>query len=153
MERKVYFPFHLFEYQRNRQKEDMKTKKILIPLFLLLISFTACSQSNVGTLTQSSNDMTGALTFSPDPIDAMTPVTLSLQLTDSSGKAIDGAQVSYDLTMPAMKMPPNQPEATSQGNGLYTVETSFSMSGDWQAAVTIKQGNASTVLTFDFKVK
>jgi nitrogen fixation protein FixH len=131
----------------------MEKKKVLIILFLLLVTLTACSQSSVGALTQSSEDMTGMLTFNPDPIDSMTPVTLSLQLTDSSGQAIDDAQVSYDLTMPAMSMPPNQPQATSQGNGLYTAQTTFSMSGEWQAAVTIVQGGNTTTLTFDFKVK
>ena len=131
----------------------MKNKRTRLFLLFLFVMLTACTQSNIGALTQTNNDITGTLNFDPDPVEVMTPVTLSLQLADSSGKAIDGAQVSYDLTMPAMPMAPNQPQASLQGNGVYIAETTFSMSGDWQAAVTIEKDGQTSTLTFDFKVK
>lgn len=131
----------------------MKNKKILIFLFLLIITLTACSKSGLGALTQSSNNITGVLTFDPDPFEVMSPVTLSLQLTDATGQPINDAQVSYDLTMPAMKMPANQPQAIFQGEGLYTAQTTFSMSGEWQADVIVVQGSETTTLTFDFSIK
>ncbi len=131
----------------------MKVIRYLTFALLMLAVLTGCGKSNVGTLTQSDGNIEGTLSFDPDPFDVMSPVTLSLQLVDANGKAIDNAQVSYDLTMPAMKMPPSQPQAASQGNGLYTTQTTFSMSGDWRADVTVVQGGETTTLTFDFKVK
>ena len=131
----------------------MKSKGILIVMFILTVSLLSCKSSSVGALTQTSNKITGILTFEPDPLIAMKTATLKLQLSDQNGNPIEGAHVSYDLTMPAMKMPPNQPQAIAQASGLYIAETTFSMSGDWQAAVTILQGEETTTLTFDFKVQ
>jgi hypothetical protein len=83
----------------------------------------------------------------------MDPVTLSLTLTDPNGQAIEGAQVAYDLTMPGMAMPPNQPQASDKGNGLYETGTTFSMSGDWRAEATVAYNGKTTTFTFDFSIK
>lgn len=119
------------------------------------MSFTliACQNSPLGNINQTSNGVTGTLSFSPDPPIEMKTADLTLQLIDQNEQPIEDAQVSFDFTMPAMKMPPNQPKAISQGDGLYTVQTGFSMSGDWQAEVTILQDSETTRLIFDFKVQ
>ncbi len=83
----------------------------------------------------------------------MKPVTLSLTLTDSKGNAIEGADVAYDLTMPGMTMPPNHPQATDKGKGLYQVDTTFTMSGDWHAEAAVTYKGVTTPFTFDFSVQ
>ncbi len=124
------FPFHLLNIKEKRLKEDMKNKKILIFLFLLIITLTACSKSGLGALTQSSNNITGVLTFDPDPFEVMSPVTLSLQLTDAAGQPINDAQVSYDLTMPAMKMPAKSTPGDIPGRRtLYSPDHFFNVRG------------------------
>ena len=134
-------------------------KKIIVfALFvILMLSMLGCrstgSQSSAETLTQLSGDMTATLSFNPDPPVMMSPVEMTLMLTDSAGEAVDGAQVSYDLTMPAMPMPPNQPEASGQGNGEYQTEATFTMGGEWQADVEVVVNGETVNFTFDFKVQ
>ena len=123
-------------------------------VFLLLLF--ACQyrqQHAVQEFTQTQNGITAVFSISPDSPTAMEPVTLSLKLTDASGKAIEGAQVAYDFTMPGMTMPPNQPQATDKRGGVYQADTAFSMSGDWRAEATIAYNGKTVPFTFDFSVK
>ena len=131
-------------------------KKIFLsPLALIILTFilAGCGQATIPEFTQTQNGITAVFSMSPDLPAAMEPVTLSLKLTDASRKAIEGAQVAYDLTMPGMTMPPNQPQATDKGGGVYQVNTAFSMSGDWRAKATITYNGETIPFTFDFSVK
>ena len=83
----------------------------------------------------------------------MEPVTLSLSLTDLNGQAIESAQVAFDLTMPGMSMPPNQPQASDKGGGLYIAESTFTMSGDWRAQAAVILNGETTTFIFDFAIK
>jgi len=128
----------------------------LFLLVFLMLVLTACGGSNdqatIGELTQTDGDLKAVLSFSPDPPGMMSAVQMTLTLTDSSGKPVEGAQVSYDLTMPAMPMPTNKPEATDQGNGVYLTTATFTMAGEWQAAATIIVNGETSEFSFDFKV-
>ena len=134
-------------------------KKIIYIAFfvVLMLSMLGChsagGQFSAEAMTQISGDMTATLSFDPDPPAMMSPVEMTLMLTDSAGEAVDGAQVSYDLTMPAMTMPPNQPEASGQGNGEYQTEATFTMGGEWQADVTVVVNSETVNFTFDFEVQ
>jgi hypothetical protein len=131
-------------------------KKYLFSLFVLAIlifPLSGCGQATTNEFTQTRGGITAVLSMTPDVPAMMEPVLLSLKLTDAKGKSIEGAQVAYDLTMPGMTMPPNQPQASDKGNGLYEEQTTFTMSGDWRAEVTVTYNGETTLFTFDFSVK
>jgi nitrogen fixation protein FixH len=130
-----------------------KRKAFILLALIFLLSFAACSQKGSGAMTQTADGITGVLTLDPDPPETMIPVTFSLELSDENGQPVENADVSYDLTMPAMKMPPNKPSADEQQNGLYQTRTTLSMAGDWQAEASINLNGKITTLIFDFKVK
>ena len=135
----------------------MKKWSFLSILGIMSLFLAGCngssSQSAIGTLTQTNGDLSAELSFSPDPPGMMSAVEMTLTLTDSSGSPVEGAQVSYDLTMPAMRMPLNQPEATEQGGGVYLAEATFTMGGEWQTAATVTVNGETVDFTFDFKVE
>lgn len=126
-------------------------------LFFLMFWLVGCNSSKGNSssesIAQTSGGLTGKLSFDPDPPVMMSPVEMTLTLSDSNGNAVDGAQVSYDLTMPAMPMPPNQPEARGQGNGNYQTEATFTMQGEWQADVTVVVNGKTENFIFEFTVK
>lgn len=121
----------------------MTKMRWLILFAIPALCLSACSRRPAGTSTQSQAGLTAILAIAPDPPAVMEPVQLSLTLSDTEGHPVDGAQVSYDLTMPAMAMPPNRPSASAAGSGLYSATAVFTMSGDWQVqvAVVYKQNN------------
>lgn len=131
----------------------MKKTAVWTLILIVLLLLTACSKSAGGTLTQTQGDYTASLAFDPDPPAMMTAVGMSLTLEDASGQLVEGAEVSYDLTMPAMSMPPNQPTATEQGSGVYETEATFTMGGEWQADAMVDVNGDTVHFTFDFKVE
>jgi hypothetical protein len=137
-----------------RRDEPMK-KNILILLVLVAMAFycSGCQQKEPQEFTQTQGGITATFTMKPASPGMMEPVRLSLSLTDASGQAIESAQVAYDLTMPGMSMPPNRPQASNEGNGLYVAETTFTMSGDWRAEATVTYNAETTTFTFDFLIK
>jgi hypothetical protein len=132
----------------------MFLKRILFLSLLIsaLFSLAGCSQPTIETMSQTHGGLTVELSFDPNPPAMMTSVEMTLVLKDSSGQPVDGAQVFYDLTMPAMKMPPNQPQAVGQGNGSYQTEATFTMGGQWQADVTVTVNGETVNFIFDFNV-
>ena len=121
-------------------KKNLLSSLVLVALALLLLS---CGGNNTQEFTQMQNEITATFSIAP----------ASLSLTVAKGQAIVGAQVAYNLTMPGMTMPPNQLQAMDEGNGLYTADATFTMSGDWRAEVTVDYGGELTIFNFDFSVK
>jgi hypothetical protein len=131
-------------------------KKYIFSLFVLAILIFllfGCGQATTNEFTQTRSGITAVFSMSPDAPATMEPVRLVLTLTDANDKAIDGSLVTYDLTMPGMSMPPNRPQATGKGKGLYEAQTIFTMSGDWRAEVTVTYKDEMIPFTFDFSVK
>ncbi len=81
----------------------------------------------------------------------MRETTLTLALHDTEGNRIRGASVNYDLTMPGMTMPANQPEASETENGTYEAQALFTMEGDWRCRVDVTLA-AGDSLEFAFNV-
>lgn len=121
-------------------------------LVALAFSLFGCGQAKTKELTQSQNGITAVFSMSPASPSMMEPVTLLFSLTDANGKVIEGAQVAYDLTMPGMAMPPNQPQATDEGSGHYNADAIFTMSGDWRAEATVTYNGETTIFAFDFSI-
>lgn len=131
-------------------------KKRFIYFFILIVlafALFGCGQTTIPEFTQTKDGITSVFGMSPASPAMMEPTSLSLTLTDANGQALEGAQVSYDLTMPGMTMPPNQPHASDKGQGLYLADTTFTMSGDWRAEVTVIYNGKTTIFTFDFSIK
>lgn len=73
----------------------------------------------------------GRITVSPFVPQSMREATIELSLTDAAGKPAAGRKVSFDLTMPAMAMPPNKPAAKEIRSGVYQAKAVFTMAGEW----------------------
>jgi hypothetical protein len=125
----------------------------LIPLVIALLLLSGCTGETNQEFSQTQNEITAEFHMSPASPVAMEPVTFSLNLSDPSGQAIEGAQVSYDLTMPGMMMPPNQPTAAAEGGGLYTSNAIFTMSGAWKVEAIVTYEGGTTIFPFEFSVK
>ena len=81
--------------------------------------------------------ITARLSLPSRPAPVMKPLQLSVTLVDASGQPVADRAVAFDLSMPAMAMPPNRPQVTSTGGGVYEANTLLSMSGEWQLTVEI----------------
>lgn len=73
----------------------------------------------------------GRVTVTPPAPQSMKEATIELSLTGASGKPAAGRKVSFDLTMPAMAMPPNKPAAKEIRSGVYQAKAVFTMAGEW----------------------
>ncbi|MDH4161716.1 MAG: FixH family protein [Nitrospirota bacterium] len=92
-------------------------------------------------------------------IDKNPPVTgdngVTVSVKDASGKAVAGAKVIVDYSMPAMPgMPPMnyKAEAVEKGD-VYKATMNLSMAGPWNIAVKISAGGKSGSLKFTVDAK
>ena len=83
-------------------------------------------------LTQSVNGISAAFKISPYPPTQLEDTNLQLTLKDENNQPISGAKVQLDLSKLELSMPPYFLQAKDGGDGIYQVQSSFSMSGDWQ---------------------
>ena len=86
---------------------------------------------------ESAGGITARLSLSPEPAPVMKPLRLSVALADAGGQPIVDRAVSFDLSMPAMTMPPNRPKVAAVGGGVYEATTLLSRAGEWQLTVEI----------------
>ena len=103
---------------------------------------------------QTAGGFTVALRASTYPPEPRGQARFVITITDKEGEPVTGARVVLDMTMPAMPMPPNRPEAIEQAPGQYTTTVVFTMAGEWDAliAVTTAQGEKISV-TFAMETK
>jgi len=91
----------------------------------------------------------GSLSFPSAPLQTMTAMPFTLEVFDSSGARIAGADASCELSMPAMRMPENSPRIASVGD-IYRGEAIFTMAGAWRMTCRIAPVSGPvTALTFD----
>jgi hypothetical protein len=123
-------------------------------LVLVVVGILAgCSSDRIGDIVATTDQLKGVLKLDPDPPVPMEPVKLSLTLTDLDGNPINGALVAYDLTMPGMSMPPNTPQTSNLGSGLYNATVILTMAGDWQLDAAVTIDGRETPLIFSFSTK
>jgi hypothetical protein len=120
---------------------------------LLALALGSCQGDSSQSYTQNKDGIVALFQLSPSSPVMMEPVSLSLSLTGSGGEPIEEAQVSYDLTMPGMTMPPNKPQARYEGRGVYMADATFTMAGEWRAQAVVIYGGETTTFTFDFSVQ
>jgi uncharacterized protein YcfL len=112
------------------------TAAILAILMSLLLNACGATPSPV-VHTQTSGSLTATLEVLPFPPAPMEDTTLELTLRDSDQRAVSSALVVFDLTMPAMEMPANRPQATEEESGTYRAKAIFTMAGEWQIRVEV----------------
>ncbi len=126
---------------------------ILVFLVLLITAFAGswgCASGKSGEgdqrtfPAQTIGDLTVTLRVSPYPPLPMRQAEFSISIADAQGRPVIGAQVSCDMTMPAMAMPPNRPQAVEQSPGLYTTPVMFTMAGDWEAHIEVLQKDGTS---------
>jgi hypothetical protein len=137
-------------------KQRAGVRRLVPALGLLIIMLPLCSCGGTASsapLVQTESDLSATLEITPDPPPVMQDTTLLLTLRDADGNLVSGASVMFDLTMPAMEMPENQPTATEEEDGIYRADTVFTMSGEWQIDAEVTVEETREVFTFLIDIK
>ena len=102
--------------------------------------------TEAGHFAQAGSEMSVTLQVDPFPPRSMREATFTITVTDPSGAPLQGATITCDMTMPAMPMPVNRPDAVEDDPGVYVAKVLFTMAGDWEAAVhvALPDGRAET---------
>ena len=125
-----------------------------IELLIIMGILCSCSgKASSAPLVQTDGDLSATLEFMPDPPTVMQDATLLLTLRDADDNLVSGASVMFDLTMPAMEMPENQPTATEEEDGIYRADTVFTMSGEWQIDAKVTIEGPQKAFTFLINIK
>ncbi len=124
----------------------MNTKILLILLVLMFgaigyLSLKVNSSSVLGTSTNGSGSI--SLSTNPNPLKPG-PATFLIDVKDKNGKVVDDAKVSYNINMTTMDMGAQNGNATSQGNGRYSISAKMTMLGPWKVSVTVKMTDGSS---------
>jgi YtkA-like len=115
----------------------------------IAVALSACGKAATPTpLAQTVGAWTATLSIVPNPPKSMGDATLELSLRDAQGQPVSGAEVRFDLTMPGMGMPPNQPVASEVGDGLYRARTIFTMAGKWLITADVSLQGTSERFAF-----
>ena len=84
------------------------------------------------------------LRVSPDP-PKVGPATVSLTLTDATGKPATGATLSLEGNMAHAGMKPVFADVREEKEGRYTADLEFTMAGDWFVLVTGKTSDGKAI--------
>jgi len=103
--------------------------------------------------TQTAGSLAATLAVDPQPPTPMQETTLRLALRDAAGRPVEGRKVCFDLTMPAMAMPPNRPVAREEGRGVYRAAALFTMAGEWEIRATVSSAGTDEVFAFRLKTR
>jgi hypothetical protein len=88
--------------------------------------------------------LTITLQVSPYPPKPRGQSQFMVSVIDERGDQVTGAEVGIAMTMPAMRMPPNQPRAVEQKAGKYSTPVVFTMAGAWEARVEVTTAQGET---------
>lgn len=103
----------------------------------------------VNTATQKVGNLNVTLAISPYPPASFQNGSFDITLTDDTGQAVTDAQISLDMTMPGMWMPPSKPSAQAVGSGKYHAAAFWTMRGLWRIEVIIQRGSSKQSAFFD----
>jgi nitrogen fixation protein FixH len=126
----------------------MKCATFVLLLLAISMTLSTCGEITSPNFTQTAGSLSATLNVVPDPPVPMEETTLELTVRNADGQPVVGADVRFDLTMPAMEMPPNRPEATEEENGVYRAQALFTMAGEWQILAEISSPGQSERFTF-----
>jgi hypothetical protein len=116
----------------------MKRAFLILMVLALLLSLVGCMQRDpVLPLTQDKSGISAALVMNPYPPTQMEEANLQLTLQDPNHQPISGARVQLDLSKLDISMPPYFLQAEDEGNGIYQVQGTFPVPGEWQIRVDV----------------
>lgn len=101
-----------------------------------------------GNAAQKSGDLIVVLALNPYP-PSVGQGEFDVTLFDGNGQAVNDASISLDLTMPAMRMPANQPVMEFVADGKYHAAGYYTMRGWWRIEVIITRGGETQSVFFD----
>lgn len=146
-----------------------KLSRLFRPILLTVLSLVlalglaACEGSESGSpgspdgLSSPTGGSASALqvSFTTDPDPAKPgPVTVIVEVKDSRGQPVTGAQVTVSIRMTNMSHSGIDGQLLEQGSGKYQASGSFMMAGTWRAKVAVSgQGLPATTSTFDIEVR
>ena len=93
------------------------------------------------------------LTFSPAAPRALDATTFIVHTVGSDKRPVVNAQMTADLTMPGMQMPPSRVSLTPAAPGIYTGQGRFSMPGQWAVTVSGADEGRRTQAVFPITVR
>ena len=129
---------------------EILRRRCLLPAFLGLLLLVAAPAGAATTRIEARGEgFHGVLELAAAPLVTMRPTPFTLTLRDAAGLPTTAPRLTCELVMPAMPMPPNQPQTRAAGDA-YRGEAIFTMAGAWQLQVTLHQpGSADIRLDFD----
>lgn len=117
--------------------------KITSSLLIATLLAVACTKPQARQV--ESGDLEVDVAIAPDPPSTGTN-RLLVQVHDSQGRPVDGAQLSFAFSMPAMGAMPEMKgggEVQAHGAGKYEVTYPLAMNGDWTLTLDVRaQGHA-----------
>src|SRR5690242_19563300 len=145
----------------------MRTRILLVLTFALITLTLACSKSNAPDSKPSATNSSGVapaanptaagpaatsamkidLKLDPAQPAPNKDAIFTARLTNPDGSPVTGADVNVALTMKEMDMGKTDVKLADKGNGNYDGKGKFTMSGDWNAAVTAKQADKTATQT------
>ncbi len=101
------------------------------------------------TARQETNGLVVSLVLNPYPPTGSQASNFDVTLTDANGQPVTDANISLDLTMPSMYMPPNNFALEAGSGGNYQSSGRFTMRGQWRIEVIITRGSQKQSFFFD----
>lgn len=123
----------------------------LLAIGCMLLALAACGSGlRAGYISQQQTVDNITITLErPAQAELLQDTELFINLSDAQGKKLDGATVFFEMSMPAMPMPPQQPVADRVSSGRYHIKDVFTMEGDWKVIVHAKVAGKDYEATFD----
>lgn len=122
-------------------------------LAVLTLSGCAHRQGSSPAALPANPNLQITLALRPSSPRQLDPEQFTVTLRDARGQRVSGADVTADLTMPAMEMGNNRVTLTPQAPGTYTGTGRFTMPGDWQVTIVSRRGADRAVQTFSKAVQ
>ncbi len=123
---------------------------IFLAIVLTIIGVKIFSSAPTSTTSANTGKYKITLVTSPNPPVAGKSL-LTVTVLDSAGVAVNDATVEMDINMVTMNMGALTGTATPQGDGAYSMNAGFSMSGPWKIATTVTLDDGQ-LLNEDFTV-
>jgi len=89
----------------------------------------------------------------PGEVPSGKPVEAVVRVTDSGGRAVEGAEVIVSLNMTTMNMGQNRSRLSEQSPGVYKGKVVFTMEGPWQAAVQVTREGVTFTQRYPIRVR
>ena len=119
---------------------------------IALATLLALSSLATGLLAGCSPPLTMHAELSPNPPQLGTE-TISIRLTDSSSKPVDGANVLISSAMPTMAMSGPNVQAHATGNGIYVASVKLAFATRWSFTITDHANDKTLTTTLVQNVK